>query len=327
QSKEQPDFQPISSRKKKGRSKTTLASSGSNTENELLRSEEETTGAGEVFLPSVQAVDSSSRFEILNKLGGISPQKAQQMLMQRRSQSVALGTVARKMQEVTDERSEEEAQVKDETQVLLRKQSSKALITATPRLSTDSGKGIFPFARRIMGASEGGSSGTGGRRRKKDRKQRDEEVFIISLLTWLFTALFTICRKAVLFVVNLVIDFVVLSIVAMVVAARKIFKGFCDATRWTVEKIYDVTGWFSREVFGAMREAICSRMSEDPQSSYLGLEDFIPLPTCCKRRILERLYFAEKLDAYAVLGVRSDSAMDDIRCYHKRQLALLKGDK
>lgn len=37
-------------------------------------------------------------------------------------------------------------------------------------------------------------------------------------LVWLLSSVFSICRKAVMFVVNLVIDFVVLSIVAMVVA-------------------------------------------------------------------------------------------------------------
>lgn len=65
-------------------------------------------------------------------------------------------------------------------------------------------------------------------------------------------------------------------------SARKIFKGFCDITRWMVEKIYDITGWFSREVIGGIREAICARMSEDPDSAFLGLAEFIPLPTCCR---------------------------------------------
>lgn len=34
-----------------------------------------------------------------------------------------------------------------------------------------------------MGATEGGNAGANGRRRKKDRKQRDDEVFIVSLLS------------------------------------------------------------------------------------------------------------------------------------------------
>jgi hypothetical protein len=266
-------------------------------------------------------VDSASRFEILSKIaGGLSPQKTLQSIAQRRSLSAGLGSRKNLTgSETLFEPAQPKAGYED---IISGRKVAKAVVSTTPRLSTDSGKGIFPFARRIVGA--GDNSGSNGRRRKKDRKQ-SSEIFVVSILSWLLVSLFVIARKGAFWIVNLLVDFVVLSCVATVVALRKVAKFCMETLRWLVEKIYDFARWII-ELFESCKALIQVYFAKKCEDTFLGFTENIMLPTSCEE-ILERLYFAEKTDAYAILGLRADCALDDIRCYHKRQMALLKGDK
>lgn len=318
------EFQKITHKKSKG---------GKGGKNEQIITDED-------GIAGNQAVDASSRFDVLQSLGGQSANIATHETSHISQRSLPPGVVqqdanrlaktlkdttgfgGRSAKDVVDSHETYAEDVDEEMRItkeiakqsgVLQRSGSKCAKTRTILLGT---------RRELSDQNLVDAQRSGGRKQRGSAKKRQSTA--VDFLNFILLAVFSLLKRATQWILDLIID---ISLQLRDIAVYATLSTYTNVT-YGCQRL-----WYSSlDKLRSFWNSVCAFSvrklwaNEECEDGDWGLNENIQLPITGEEA-MDRLLRCHGRDAYAVLGLRADCSDEDIKRYYKRQAVLVHPDK
>uniref|UniRef100_A0A8R1XPE8 J domain-containing protein n=1 Tax=Onchocerca volvulus TaxID=6282 RepID=A0A8R1XPE8_ONCVO len=288
---------------------------------------------GEDGLGSNQAVDASSRFNVLQSLGTQAPNTVPRRITRRSLSSVVVhhgpsADVATSKPKVRDVSLENIGKAGGNGNTLIEDKAKDFNQNGIkPSNFSSAQRNVFKKtigARRELSAHAPNDSARCGRKQRNSVKKRQSDVAdYISILGIMVTLVFSIIKHALQWIIDLLWD---ISLQLWAITLYTIVVGYTSIL-FNCQRCWYSTLDAQRKCWENIRLFNIKRIwTNEKKAIEWGLSENIQLPITGEEA-MERILKCRGRDAYIVLGLRADCKDDDIKRYYKKQAVLVHPDK